>query len=105
MPPCNNCGILVNLLFLYCFYVPHEKLPESICSQVAQLLKKERQKRVLSLNVLSRRAGLSRQSLSYIEQEKRIPSLYTLLRITAVLEVDLEKIIARARKQAVAQTK
>jgi transcriptional regulator with XRE-family HTH domain len=89
---------------LYCFRVPVDKLPEIICSKVAQLLKEERQKRGLSLNVLSRKAGVSRQSLSYVEQEKRIPTLYTLLRITLVLGVDLEKLVARARKQASAES-
>jgi transcriptional regulator with XRE-family HTH domain len=81
------------------------KLPEAICSKVAHLLKEEREKRGLSLNVLSKMTGLSRQSLSYVEQEKRTPNLYTLLRITLVLQVDLEKIIARARKQASGETK
>jgi transcriptional regulator with XRE-family HTH domain len=80
--------------------VPDEKLPEAICSKVAQILREERRRRGLSLNLLSRMAGVSRQSLSYVEQEKRIPSLYTLLKITVVLKVDLEKIVARARKQA-----
>jgi len=83
--------------------VPADKLPDAICSKVAHLLKEERQRRGLSLNLLSQKAGLSRQSVSYVEQEKRIPNLYTLLRITSVLEVDLEKIIARARKQASAE--
>jgi len=54
---------------------------------------------------LSERAGLSQQSVSYVEREMRIPNLDTLLRITAVLEVDLEKIIARARKQALAKAR
>jgi transcriptional regulator with XRE-family HTH domain len=41
-----------------------------------------------------------RQTVSYVEQEVQNPMLDTLLRITAVLEVDLEKIIAKARKAA-----
>jgi transcriptional regulator with XRE-family HTH domain len=85
--------------------VPVDKLPEAICSKVAHLLKGEREKRGLSLNVLSKMAGLSRQSLSYVEQEKRIPNLYTLLRVTLVLGVDLEKIIARARKEVSREAK
>jgi transcriptional regulator with XRE-family HTH domain len=46
---------------------------------------------------------VSRQTVSYVEQEVQNPTLDTLLRITAVLEVDLEKIIAKARKVAAKQ--
>jgi DNA-binding XRE family transcriptional regulator len=94
---------LVNLQFLYCSCVPVPKLLDAISSQVARLLKEERKKRGLSLNVLSQRAGLSRQTVSYVEQEVQNPTLDTLLRITSVLEVDLEKIIAQARKRASAE--
>ena len=90
----------VNLLFRYCFPVPVTKLNDAISSQVACLLKEEREKRSLSLNVLAQKAGVSRQTVSYVEQEVQNPTLDTLLRITSVLEVDLEKIIAKARKTA-----
>jgi transcriptional regulator with XRE-family HTH domain len=80
--------------------VPVPRLLEAISSEVARLLKEERQKRGLSLNVLAQRAGLSRQTVSYVEQEVQNPTLDTLLRITSVLEADLEKIIAQARKRA-----
>ena len=61
---------------------------------------KKRAKSGLSLNVLAQKAGVSRQTVSYVEQEVQNPTLDTLLRITSVLEVDLEKIIAEARKMA-----
>ncbi len=93
----------VKQLFLYCFRVPTNKLHDAIGSQVACLLKEEREKRGLSLNVLAQKAGVSRQTVSYVEQEVQNPTLDTLLRITSVLEVDLEKIIARARKAATKQ--
>lgn len=73
---------------------------EAISSQVARLLKEKREERGLSLNVLAQKAGLSRQTVSYVEQEVQNPTLDTLLRITSVLEVDLEKILAQARKAA-----
>ncbi len=57
-------------------------------------------KRGLSLNSLSEKAGLSRQTISFIEQELRTPNLDTLLRITSALGVDLEKVIAQARLRA-----
>ena len=91
----------VKLLFRYSFRVPVAKLNDIISSQVACLLKEERKKRGLSLNVLAQKAGLSRQTVSYVEQQVQNPTLATLLRITSVLEIDLEKIIAKARKTAV----
>jgi DNA-binding XRE family transcriptional regulator len=93
----------VKQLFLYCFRVPTNKLNDAISSQVACLLKEEREKRGLSLNVLAQKAGVSRQTVSYVEQQVQNPTLDTLLRITAVLEVDLDKIIAKARKAAAKQ--
>jgi len=51
------------------------------------------------MTAVSEQAGLSQQSISYIEREMRIPNLDTLLRISAVLKLDLELIIARARRE------
>jgi len=76
------------------------KTSEIICSQVARLLKEERKKRGVSLNLLSEKAGLSRQTVSFVEQELRTPTLDTLIRITTALEINLEKVVARARKRA-----
>lgn len=80
--------------------MPTDDLRDAINSQVARLLKEERAKRGLSLNLLAEKAGLSRQTVSYVEQEVQSPSLDTLLRITLALGVDLENVIARARKDA-----
>lgn len=49
---------------------------------------------------LAQRAGLSQAMISFIEREIRNPSLDTLLRITAVLEVNLDDVIRRARETA-----
>ena len=75
-----------------------------MCSEIAQLLKKERLRRKLSLNLISSKAGLSRQTVSFIEREERTPTLDTLLRLTVVLEIKLEALIRRARKQALAKS-
>ena len=80
--------------------MPVNKGYELICSQVARLLKEARTERGLSLNLLAQKAGLSRQTITFLEQELRTPNLETLLRITAALEIDLETIIAGARKSA-----
>ena len=73
------------------------KTREAICSEVARLLREERLKRGLSLNALAEKSGLSRQMVSYVEQEKRNPSLDTLLRISEVLQIKLDEILRRAR--------
>jgi transcriptional regulator with XRE-family HTH domain len=80
--------------------VAFAKSLDAISSEVARLLKEEREKRRLSLNVLAQKAGVSRQTISYVEKEAQNPTLDTLLRITTVLGVDLEQIISRARKLA-----
>ena len=52
------------------------------------------------MTALGERAGLSQQSVSYVEREMRIPNLDTLLRIAEVLEVDLGDVIKRASRAA-----
>ena len=84
--------------------MPFDSLRESISSQVARLLKEEREKRELSLNSLAEKSGLSRQTVSYVEQEVQSPTLDTLLRITSALEIDLEKLIARARRRVLSKS-
>ena len=90
----------VNLFFRYLFGVPNDKITDAISSHVARVLKEEREKRDLSLKALAKKSGISRQTISYVEQEVQSPSLDTLLRITSALGVDLAKIIARAQKRA-----
>jgi transcriptional regulator with XRE-family HTH domain len=79
------------------------KTSEAVSAQMARLLREERAKRNLSLNELSAKAGLSRQMVSYIEQEKRNPSLDTLLRLTRALKINLDDVIRRARLAAARQ--
>ena len=71
---------------------------EAICSEVARLLKEAREQQGFSLNSVAEKAGLSRQTVTFVEQELRNPTLETLLRLTTALNVDLEEIIARARR-------
>lgn len=78
--------------------MPEDKSDQAICSHVARLLREERKRQNLSLNVLSKRAGLSRQMVSYVEKEERNPTLDTLLRLTRVLGIDLEEVIKQARR-------
>ena len=77
-----------------------DTLREGICSEIARLLKEERLRQKLSLNLLTARAGLSRQTLSFIEAGERTPTIDTLLRLTEALGVKLEDLIRKARQRA-----
>jgi len=61
-------------------------------------LKEEREKRGISLNVLAQKAGLSRQTISYVEQQVQNPTLDTLLRLSFAMEIELADLIKRASK-------
>lgn len=50
----------------------------------------------MSMTALAERALLSQQIVSYVEREMRNPTFDTVLRITAVLELDLADVIRRA---------
>lgn len=75
-------------------------LREAIAFNVVRLLREEREKRGLSMNVLAQKAGLSQSIVSLIERDLRNPTLDTLLRIAEVLEIDLGEILTQARKEA-----
>ena len=78
--------------------VLNSKRRTAICSEVANILKEEREKRQLSMTTVAAKAGLSQQMVSFVERGTRNPTLETLLRITGALDIDLAKIIARACK-------
>jgi transcriptional regulator with XRE-family HTH domain len=80
--------------------VPDDKLRKTILSEIARLLREERLRQKRSLNDVSACAGLNRQTVSFVENEERIPTVDTLLRLTAELGVNLEDLIRQARKAA-----
>ena len=77
-----------------------QALREKLCSELARLLKEERLRQKISLNTLAQRAGLNRQTVSFVEEEQRTPTIDTLLRLTGVLGVPLEDLLRKARKAA-----
>jgi transcriptional regulator with XRE-family HTH domain len=52
------------------------------------------------MNQVAERAGLSQQMVSYVEREMRNPTLETLLRIAAAMDINLAKVLERAQKEA-----
>jgi transcriptional regulator with XRE-family HTH domain len=89
---------IVKAIWLYFAYVASNKSQQAVCSRVARILRQEREKRGLSMNLVAERAGLSQQMISYVEREMRNPTLETLLRIAAALEIDLAKVLQTAQK-------
>jgi len=73
-----------------------KKSQQAVCSRVARILRLERERRNLSMNVVAARAGLSQQMVSYVEREMRNPTLETVLRISAAIEVDPLELLRRA---------
>ena len=76
-----------------------KKSQQAVCSRVVKILRQEREKRGLSMNAIAERAGLSQQMVSYVEREMRNPTLETLLRISAALEIDFAAVMRRAGKK------
>lgn len=75
-----------------------KKSQHAVCSRVAQILRQERERQGLSMNLVAERAGLSQQMVSYVERDMRNPTLETLLRIAAALKIDLAEVLLRAQR-------
>jgi transcriptional regulator with XRE-family HTH domain len=55
--------------------------------------------RKLSKYFVAQESGLSPQMIAYVERGMRNPTLETVLRMSEAMNVDLAKIIKRARKE------
>ena len=77
-----------------------DKYRRAICAAVAQILREERADRDLTLAAVATKAGLSYQMVRFVEQQKRNPTLDTLLRICAAMEIDFIDVLKRASKSA-----
>ncbi|MBI5769813.1 MAG: helix-turn-helix transcriptional regulator [Verrucomicrobia bacterium] len=75
----------------------------AVASEVAAILRAEREKRGLSMNLVAERAGLSQPMVSLVERELRMPTLDTLLRIATALDIDLVDVLQRAQHAAARQ--
>ncbi len=80
--------------------MPSKSHFQTINSQVALLLRSERERQNLSMTVVAAKAGLSQQMISYVEREMRNPTLDTFLRITQVLGVDASDVLRSAMQRA-----
>jgi transcriptional regulator with XRE-family HTH domain len=72
---------------------------KAVAARIVYALRRERERRGLSMNTVAARAGLSQQMVSYVERGMRNPTLDTLLRLAAAMEVDLAELIAEAQRK------
>ena len=73
-----------------------EQHVRKICENMAVLLRKERERKKLSLSAVARRAGLSYQMIALVERLGRNPTVDSFIRIAEALELDPAKVLARA---------
>jgi ribosome-binding protein aMBF1 (putative translation factor) len=86
----------VKRIYPYLLRVASNKSQQAVCSRVVKILKEEREKRGLSMNLVAERAGLSQQMVSYVERNLRNPTLETFLRISAAIGIDPVEILRRS---------
>jgi transcriptional regulator with XRE-family HTH domain len=70
---------------------------QAICVKAISLLERERRK--LSKYFIAQESGLSPQMVGYVERGFRNPTLETVLRMAAAMDVEFEKLIKQARKE------
>lgn len=78
---------------------------EQICAEVVRLLTAERKRRRMSGNSLAEKSGLSQSLISSLETNPWNPTLDTLLRIAAVLDIKLGDVVNQATKNVEHATK
>ena len=71
---------------------------EPVCGALAAVIRQRRQARGLSLNRLAAMTRLSRQMLSFIETNERIPTIDTVARISRALGLPCSKLVAAAER-------
>lgn len=75
------------------------QISEQLCASMRRVLKEARLEAQLSLNELSKRAGLNRMAISFIEKGERVPSLDTFFRIAAALGIAPAALLEAAQGQ------
>lgn len=73
---------------------------DAVCSNVALILRLERERKGLSMTRVAEMSGLSQGMISLVEHEERNPSLDTLVRICCAMQIDLSAVLIRAETAA-----
>ena len=78
---------------------PTSAIIEELCKNLRKVLKDHRDAAELSLNELSKRSGLNRMAISFIEKGQRIPSIDTVIRIAAALGLPPSQLFSEAEER------
>jgi transcriptional regulator with XRE-family HTH domain len=73
---------------------------DELYDNLRSLLKAKRQHLGLSLNEVSKRAGLNRMAVSFIERGLRVPSVATYARLASVLQTTPSALLAEAESKS-----
>jgi transcriptional regulator with XRE-family HTH domain len=71
---------------------------EPVCEALAEVIRQRRAANGLSLNRLAELTRLSRQMISFIETNRRIPTIDTVARISRAFGIPFSKLVAERRK-------
>jgi len=78
---------------------PEEKRIAAFNRALAGVIRRRREELGFSLTQLGTLSGLSQQSVSYIERQKRVPIIETLVRIADALDIPLSVLIELTEKE------
>lgn len=73
-------------------------------ASLVKSLREAREHQRLSMSAGAARAGLSRQMVSYVERQMRMPTIDTLLRMAEATNIDLAALLAKAQKGRAAKS-
>lgn len=76
--------------------MPRKATTPPLVRAIGRALREERERRGLSQEELSHRAGLDRTFMSGVERGERSPNLRTVLRVTDALAVPFSKVVLAA---------
>jgi ribosome-binding protein aMBF1 (putative translation factor) len=89
----------VNFFYRYKRSVDIEPDSRAVCAKLFRLLQNERQRGGISKYALAAEAGLSQQTIGYVERGMTSPSFDTIYRISKALNIDLAELVKRAEQQ------
>jgi DNA-binding XRE family transcriptional regulator len=75
-----------------------DKESEKLAVKIVSELMKVRKDKGMSHEKLAEMTGLSRATISFVENNKRNPTLITCLKIAKALDVDFDKIIKKSSR-------
>lgn len=78
--------------------IPRTSL-EPVCETLAGVLHKHRRERELSLSELAKQSLVSRQAISYVENQQRVPTVNTVARLCRAFGVPVSRVVAAAERR------